>query len=208
MSDGGIDDLVGQIPIGQLAAQLGVSEDEAERAVRAALPALLGGMQANAGDPAGAASLARALGDHDGSLLEGGADLDQVDTDDGARIVRNVFGGNEGAVVDRLGGLDGLSSGLMGKLLPMLAPLLLAFLSKQVLGGSGGGGGGGADAPSGSSPGSASGMGPGAGGMAPGGPADAGSGGGGLGDILGGLLGGGGGGLGDVLGGLLGGGKR
>jgi hypothetical protein len=219
MSDGGIDDLVGQIPIGQLAAQLGVSEDEAERAVRAALPALLGGMQANAGDPAGAASLARALGDHDGSLLEGGADLGQVDSDDGARIVRNVFGDNEEAVVDRLGGLDGLSSGLMGKLLPMLAPLLLAFLSKKVLG-SGASGGGGADAPSGSSPGSTSGMGPGAGGMGPGGSADAGSaggglgdilggGGGGLGDILGGLLGGGGGGgLGDVLGGLLGGGKR
>ena len=40
-----------------LAAQLGVDPGTAESAVREALPALLGGMQANASDPAGAASL-------------------------------------------------------------------------------------------------------------------------------------------------------
>src|SRR5688500_1034932 len=61
VSDGGIDELMSQIPIGQLAGQLGVSEAEAEQAVRTALPALLGGMQANAQDPAGEASLAQAL---------------------------------------------------------------------------------------------------------------------------------------------------
>ncbi len=228
MSNGGIDELMSQIPIGQLAGQLGVSEAEAEQAVRTALPALLGGMQANAQDPAGEASLAQALSQHAGALPDGGIDLGQVDTDDGAKIVRNVFGDNEEAVVNQLGGVGGLGGGLIAKLLPMLAPLLLAFLGKKVLGG---GGGGATDAtssdraPSGSG-GSASGMGPGAGGMSSG-PSDegggglgdilgGGGGGGGLGDILGGLLGGGAGGagggglggLGDVLGGLLGGGKR
>ena len=196
-----VDDLMGQIPMGQLASQLGVSEAEAEEAVRAALPALLSGMQANAQDPAGAASLQHALGQHDGSLLDGGIDLDQVDTDDGAKIVHNIFGDNEGAVVNQLGGLGGLGGGLIAKLLPMLAPLLMGYLGKSF-----GGGGSSAPAPSGGS--STSGMGPGA---APSTSSDDGGGGGGLGDILGGLLGGGGGGLGglgDVLGGLLGGGKR
>jgi len=213
MGDGGIDELMGQIPIGQLAGQLGVSEQEAEQAVRAALPALIGGMQANAQDPGGAASLQRALGEHDGSLLDGGVDLDQVDTADGAKIVRNVFGGNEDAVVQQLGGLGGLGGGLMAKLLPMLAPLLLSYLGKQLAGR--GGGGEPADRPAPAPGGGSSGMGPGAGGMGPRSRPDAGtaSGGGGLGDILGGLLGGSGGngglgGLGDVLGGLLGGGKR
>ena len=202
-----IDDLMGQIPIGQLASQLGVSEAEAEQAVRAALPALVSGMQANAQDPAGAASLQHALGQHDGSLLDGGVDLGQVDTDDGAKIVHNIFGDNEDAVVNQLGGLSGLGGGLISKLLPMLAPLLMSFLGKSL---GGGGGDAPASAPSSSSS-NTSGMGPGA--AAPAAADEGGGGGGGLGDILGGLLGGGGGGgglggLGDVLGGLLGGGKK
>ncbi len=209
-----IDDLMSQIPIGQLAGQLGVSEAEAEEAVRSALPALVGGMKANADDPAGAASLARAVRQHDGSLLEGGIDFDQVDKADGEKIVRNVFGDNEEAVVNQLGGLGGLGgsggAGLIAKLLPMLAPLLMSFLGKSL--------GGGGSAPSSSAPSGSSdtaGMGPGAAKPA---AADDDSGGGGIGDILGGLLGGGDGGggggggglgrLGDVLGGLLGGGKR
>ena len=126
--------------------------------MRAALPALVGGMQANAQDPAGAASLQRALGQHDGSLLEGGVDLGQVDTDDGAKIVRNIFGDNEDAVVNQLGGLGGLGGGLISKLLPMLAPLLMSFLGKSF-----GGGGDEKPAPSAPSSGSSSsGMGPGA----------------------------------------------
>ena len=177
-----IDELISQIPIGQLAGQLGVSEAEAEQAVREALPALVGGMQANAQDPAGAASLERALGQHDGTLLEGGVDLAQVDTADGEKIVRNIFGDNEEAVVNQLGGLGGGGAGTIAKLLPMLAPLLMSFLGKSF-----GGGGGSSSAGASSS-------------------------GGGLGDLLGGLLGGGEGGgmggLGDLLGGLLGGGKR
>jgi hypothetical protein len=180
-----IDELMSQIPIGQLASQLGVSEGEADAAVKASLPALLGGMEANAKDPAGAASLQQALGEHDGALLDGGVDLSQVDTADGAKIVKNVFGDNEGAVVNQLGGLDGLNAGTITKLLPMLAPLLMSFLGKSIGGGSsvqaGGDDGGGL------------------GGL--------------LGGLLGGGDGGGGGlgglgGLGDVLGGLLGGGKK
>jgi hypothetical protein len=203
-----IDDLMAQIPIAQLAGQLGVSEDEARDAVRAALPALVGGMQANAQDPAGAASLQHAIGQHDGSLLDGGIDFDQVDTADGEKIVHNIFGDNEGAVVNQLGGLGGLSGGMISKLLPMLAPLLMNFLGKSF----GGGGDSPASAPA-SGPASSSGMGPGASGMGPSSSPSESSGGdeggGGLGDILGGLLGGGGlGGLGDVLGGLLGGGKK
>jgi hypothetical protein len=188
-----LDDLLSQIPMEQLAQQLGVDEQTAELAARQALPALLAGMNANAQDPAGAASLANALGQHDDALLDGGVSLDQVDTNDGDKIVGNVFGESRDQVVNRLGGggLGGSSgasggdmSGLVAKLLPILAPIVMSFLAKQFLKG------GRAGAPGSSS-------------------------GGGLGDLLGGLLGGGGqggqggqGGLGDLLGGLLGGGRR
>ena len=44
-----VEDIMSQIPLGQLAGQLGVNEPEAEQAVRTALPALLGGINLHAG---------------------------------------------------------------------------------------------------------------------------------------------------------------
>jgi hypothetical protein len=169
----GIDAFMSQVPVDQLARQLGVDEQTAAKTAKAASAVLLGGMEANAQDPGGAASLEKALAQHDPGLIEGGVDLGQVDTQDGAKIVRNVFGDNEDQVVNALGGQGGLSSDLLKKALPILAPLAMAFLAKSF---SGGGHGQGAQA--------------------------GGAGGGGRGDILGGLLGGGsgggGGGLGDI----------
>ena len=95
-----VEDILADIPMDQLAAQLGVDETTAEQAARQAIPALLGGMQANAQDPAGAMSLAGALGDHPSDLIEGGVDLDQVDADDGEKIVGNIFGPNQDQVAD------------------------------------------------------------------------------------------------------------
>jgi len=129
-----VDDIISGIPMDQLAAQLGVDEATAESAAREAIPALLGGMQANAEDPAGAASLAGALGDHPGDLVEGGVDLSQVDTDDGEKIVHNIFGPNTSEVVSTLGTNAGQQQSLIAKLLPLLAPIVLAYLSKRISG--------------------------------------------------------------------------
>lgn len=200
----GVDDLLAQIPMADLAARLGVSEEQAAAATRVALPTLVGGIQANAADPGGEASLLDALNQH-GSELDGGIDLGAIDTDDGEKIVDHVFGDNRDAVVNRLGETQAaggvLDSGLLKKLLPMLAPLIMAFLAKK-MGGMFGGGGttSSAVAPtstdaSSSTPGRPGGT---------GGPPQ-----GSLNDILGGGLGdildGG---LGDILGGLLGGGRK
>jgi len=46
-----VDDILTDIPMDQLATLLGVDEATAEQATRQAIPALLGGMQANAEDP-------------------------------------------------------------------------------------------------------------------------------------------------------------
>jgi len=128
-----INDLLSQIPMNQLAQQLGVDEQTAEQATRQALPALLGGMQANAQDPAGAASLSEALGQHDDNLLDGGVDFNQVDTVDGDKIVGNVFGDNREQVMNQLGGFGsgGGGSNIIAKLLPMLAPIVMSYLAKQ-----------------------------------------------------------------------------
>ncbi|WP_438854691.1 DUF937 domain-containing protein [Agromyces sp. M3QZ16-3] len=189
------DDIIANIPIADLAARLGVDEASARAAVDQALPALLGGMGANAQDAAGAASLERAVQHHPPQLFEGGVNLDEVDEGDGEKIVHNVFGANTDQVVQKLGSSGGKAEpGLVQKLLPILAPIVLSFLAGQF-----------AKRQQGSSSDASTG------------------GGGGIGDLLGGLLGGaagggasggsagglgGLGGLGDLLGGLLGGGKR
>jgi hypothetical protein len=126
----------------QLAAQLGVDQATAEQAARQAIPALLGGLQANSQDPAGAMSLAGALGDHPSDLIDGGVDLNQVDANDGEKIVGNVFGPNQDQVAQTLGGnLGGQAGGLIKQLLPILAPIVLAYLSKRLMGQRQGGGG-------------------------------------------------------------------
>jgi hypothetical protein len=199
-----VDEILGQIPLDQLAQQLGVDEATAEQAVRSAVPALLGGMAANAQDPGGAASLERAVAQHTSNPLEG-LGLGGVDTGDGEKIVGHVFGDNTDQVVNKLGESSG-GKGLMSQLLPILAPIILSMLAGKFMKGQAGG----PATPGGPTP---SGSGPGGLEDLLGGGAAGGSGGGGIGDLLGGLLGGGpsggsAGDIGDLLGGLLGGGSK
>lgn len=205
-----IDEILGALPIDQIAQQVGASPQDVQHAVSAAVPALLGGLGANAQDPAGAASLLEALGRHEGDLLGGGLDLGRIDTNDGSAITSHIFGDNEDAVVSQLGGLSGsggssLGGSLIKKLLPILAPIVLSWIAKRVLGG------GGSGAPAPQQPGPASTAGPGSlddllkdvlGGAVSGGaampvPGSTPSGGMDAGSILT-----------DLLGGLLGGGRR
>lgn len=191
-----VDEILSSVDLDQLAQQVGADRAEVEQAARTTLPALLGGLQANAADPSGAQSLTEALGQHDGSLVEGGVDLAQVDPNDGERIAQHIFGDNREQVVNQLGGVGGTASkGIVAKLLPILAPIVLSWLAGKVLGGGGGAGQPGQSTGSSGAPG------------------------GGLGDVLGQVLGGATKGsqsggvdtgsiISDVLGGLLGGGRR
>jgi hypothetical protein len=203
------DEILSQIPLSQLAQQLGVDEATAEEAVRSAVPALLGGMAANAQDAGGAASLEKALSQHTSNPLEG-LGIEGIDTKDGEAIVGNVFGDNTDQVINKLGGQTG-GKGLMQQLLPILAPIILSMLAGKFMKGQAAPTGGqvpsGGPMPSGDS---------GAGGLEDllGGATTGagGASGGGLGDLLGGLLGGSSGGsaagMDDLLGGLLGGGSK
>lgn len=205
-----VDEILQSLPIDQLAQQVGAEPQEVQQAAQAALPALLGGLQANAQDPGGASSIVEALGQHNDDLATGQVDLGQVDPADGEKIASHIFGSNEDQVYSALGG-TGASSGLIRKLIPILAPIVLSYIANKVLKG-GGLGGGGATVPQQA-------------------PADQGAQGGPgsldsmLQDVLGGALGGGttqqapaptqqpqqqsaGGGIIDILGGLLGGGRR
>ena len=176
MSD--LDALLGQIPIGEIAKKLGVDEATAEAAVKQVLPTLVSGMAANAKDDAGAQSLEKALGKHSGRTVS----VASVDEADGEKIVNNVFGSNKKGVVAAVASkTEKADESIIAKVLPIVAPIVLAWLANQFFNKKG--------EPA---------------------AKEAASSGGGIGDLLGGILGGGGagGGIGDLLGGLLGGGKK
>ncbi|WP_295012603.1 DUF937 domain-containing protein [uncultured Microbacterium sp.] len=204
------DEILSQVPIADIATKLGVSEDVARQAVQEGGAALLGGLAKNAESPAGSAAIEQALAKHDG--FTGAASLDDVDEADGEKIVSHVFGDDKHQVAEaltkepRTAGID------FGKLLPILAPIVMGIIANSQKGKSAGGGGLG-DILGGL-------LGGGNQGSAPSGGSASSGGSGGLGDILGGLGGlfGGGSGsssgaqgagnvIGDILGGLLGGRK-
>jgi hypothetical protein len=201
----GLDELFNEIPTQQIASKLGADEGEVNNAIQTLVPLLLGGLQQNAQDPDHASNIENAASTHAASgLLDGGVSVDQVDEADGSKAISKIFGGNDtGQVASALAGGGAGSGDLIKKLLPILAPIVLAYIGKQLSGG------GGAAAPAGTQAQASSG---GLGdilGSILGGGAGGGGGNNPLGSILGSVLGGGqgGGGLGDILGGLLGGKK-
>lgn len=128
------DAILSQLPIDEIAAELGVTPAQVEAAAAKALPALLGGMAANAEDEAGARSLGGALDEH--GPLVGPVELARIDLGDGEKIVGNVFGPETDAVVERLAGtqeLAGLDSRMTRKLLAILAPLVLSYVAGKVV---------------------------------------------------------------------------
>ena len=135
-----LSELKAQLPITTLAQQVGADPAETEEAIDLLLPALVGGIDANAQDPAGAASIERALGHHRNDLFAH-PDPSGIDTEDGEKIVRHIFGGQTDEVVTRLGGSASGGSSLIQKLLPIIAPIVLSWLASQVLGKMGQGGG-------------------------------------------------------------------
>ena len=125
-------DIINQLPIDQLAEQLGASPDDVRDAVSQAVPALLLGLDANAQDQAGATSLIGALGQHNGDLLAGDIDVSKIDTEDGKKIASNIFGSNEDAVVSKLGSTNN-SEALIKQLIPILAPIVMAWLANKLM---------------------------------------------------------------------------
>jgi hypothetical protein len=215
------DDILGALPVDDIAGRVGASPDDVRQAAAAVVPALLGGLDANA-QGGGAGSLLDALGQHDPGLLSGGADLGQLDEQDGAAIAGHIFGDRQDDVVARLGESplsgQGVGGALVKKLIPILAPMVLSWLAGRVLGGARGGSsgstgssGGGGEAPAPSLPGGSSGapgsledmlkdvLGSATGGAAQGGSTQEAPSSGGIdaGSIIG-----------DLLGGILGGGRR
>lgn len=127
----------------QVAQSLGIDAQQAQDAVGAALPLLMGALGRNAQQPQGAEALLGALQrDHAGgggfdlggllgSVLGGGSGNAQTD---GAGILGHVFGTKAPQAASQLGQATGLGGDKASQLLQILAPIVLAFLAKRFLG--------------------------------------------------------------------------
>ena len=141
-----LDDLASQLQgssLSQLSAHVGADEATTSQAVRMALPMLIGGLANQVETPTGAQSLNRALDqDHDGSLLDnlsmlvGGtagapADVAVPRALNGDGILGHILGGKREPVQQGIGQATGLTSQQTGRLLMMLAPLVMAYLGRR-----------------------------------------------------------------------------
>ena len=129
-------DNIGGDNIGQIAGAIGASPQQTQTAVSAALPAILTALNRNTNSTEGAQALAGALDrDHDGSLLDhlGGFLGGQLSGKqaDGGGILGHILGGQRRDVEQGVAQASGLSMGQVAKLLPILAPIVMAALGKR-----------------------------------------------------------------------------
>ncbi len=121
--------------IRKMSASIGADPAETSKAVAMALPALLGGLSRNASNPQGAMDLDRALNDHDGGILDDLGGLlgggGGVGGGIGGAILGHIFGARRAPVEQGVGKATGLDSQQVGKLLVMLAPIVMAVLGRM-----------------------------------------------------------------------------
>lgn len=117
--------------VAQLASSLGTNENQMESAVAAAIPAILAGMANNSRQPNGAEALSNALSDHSPSIFDQLGSLLGSGGGDGAKILGHVLGSRQAPVAENLSGQSGINLDVIMKLLPILAPLVMGYLSGQ-----------------------------------------------------------------------------
>lgn len=121
-----------------VARDLGLSEEQAAAGAEALLPAILGGVKKQAqAQPSGLEGLGGLL-----AQLGGGGLMDQVlspqptDPSQGNQVLGQIFGSKDVSrtVADHAAAQSGLDSGVLRKMLPLLAMLVTGFMAKQASG--------------------------------------------------------------------------
>lgn len=122
-----LDDILNQVPLDDIATKLGVSHAEAEIAVKQGGAVLLGGLAKNAETESGSAAIQKALKKHQGA--GGVAKVDDIDQADGGKIVSHILGTKEKEVTSTLTESKATPAIDFGKLLPILAPIVMGLIA-------------------------------------------------------------------------------
>lgn len=125
---------LGSGAVGQISEQLGVDEDEVQKAVGMALPIIIGALNRSTASTGGAEALTGALQrDHDGSILDdlASAVTSQETIEDGSAILRHVMGDRRGNLVGNVSRATDLDPDQVERVFAMLAPIVLGALGQM-----------------------------------------------------------------------------
>ncbi|MEL7500293.1 MAG: DUF937 domain-containing protein [Planctomycetota bacterium] len=131
---------VGKQIMGQLGGMLGVDEEKASSAFDIGASSILGGMVNKASSPEGAQQVFEMAKGADTSILgklgdilgSGGDDLDSLQKS-GSGMLDGLLGANsQSGMVGAISKFLGLDESVMGKLLTLVAPILMGVIGKQV----------------------------------------------------------------------------
>jgi len=121
--------------IQQLARSYGIGEDQVQAAIAQMVPALSQGVKKNISNESGLASLSKALknGNHQRYMEQSESLADDRAMSDGNDILGHILGSKDvsRAVADRASANTGLESGMLKKMLPVVASMMMGTLSKQ-----------------------------------------------------------------------------
>ena len=119
--------------VAQIGEQLGVDQNQAGNAIQLALPALLGALNKNAQSEDWAQGIMNALSkDHDGGILDMLPQfLGNASQGPGAAILGHILGAKQPQMEQQIGQHSGLNPAMVGKLLTILAPILMGALGKS-----------------------------------------------------------------------------
>lgn len=125
--------------VGQLARQFGLNQAQAGSALQQLIPVLGGALKRNMGQAGGMDALLGALqqGNH-GRYLEDATQLGNANSVlDGNAILGHLLGGKDGSrqVASHVASNTGLDNGILKKMLPIVATMVMGAMSKQAAGG-------------------------------------------------------------------------
>lgn len=121
--------------VGQISRNFNLDQSTAESAIRQMVPAISRGMQKNMSNQEGLESLLNSLGKghHQDYLNDLNSLSNQRTADDGNSILGHIFGSKDVSrnVAGHAADETGLSSGMLKKMLPILASVAMGMMSKQ-----------------------------------------------------------------------------
>jgi OOP family OmpA-OmpF porin len=141
-----LDSLMGMLGpqvLGPVASQLGESTETVQRGLQTGSAAMLAGLASKVGqpgflsqifglitNPANTSGALSSITSNLGSLASGASSSPMGNL--GGQFLSSIFGSNLSSVTDSLGRAGGLTSGKMGSLLTMAAPLVLGVLGQHI----------------------------------------------------------------------------
>lgn len=135
----GVMQSLGQDGVSAIASRLGIPAGQATTAVQSALPLIMGAMARNSASPEGATALHQALRNHSEAppLVQQAQRAGQGDASllaDGSAILGHIFGQRRDAATHGVSRISGLDQGNTSSLLSMLAPMVMAYVGKNLVG--------------------------------------------------------------------------